>query len=53
MKVVEQLRIIKCTSQADLENFWKVWSLIEEKYVSASSSKAVSHEERVKVQFKE
>lgn len=32
----------------DLSEFWRVWRLMEEKFVSASSSEAVSAEERVR-----
>lgn len=32
---------------ADLTEFWKVWELLEEKYVSASSTEAITIEERL------
>lgn len=33
--------------EADLENFWRVWNLLEEKYASATSTDQVSVEDRV------
>ncbi len=33
--------------EADLTQFWKVWHLLESKYIAASSTEAVSVEERI------
>ena len=33
--------------EVDLTQFWKVWSLLDEKFVSASSTKTVSEEDKV------
>lgn len=33
--------------EADLSEFWRVWELLEEKYVAASSTDAVTIEERI------
>lgn len=33
--------------EVDLKEFWSVWELLEEKYVSASSSEAISIEDRI------
>lgn len=38
---------LNAQSGANLEDFWKVWSLIEEKYVPSSEEKTATHEERV------
>ncbi len=35
------------SQKADLTDFWRVWELMEEKYVSASSSDTVTVEERI------
>lgn len=38
---------LNAQSPTDLEDFWKVWNLIEEKYVSATSSDSVSDEDKI------
>lgn len=38
---------LNAQTPADLDDFWKVWSLIDEKYVAATSSETVSREERM------
>lgn len=38
---------LNAQSPADLENFWKVWALIDEKYVPASTSVSIDNETRV------
>ncbi len=35
------------SSEADLSNFWKVWRLLDEKFISASSTKQVSSDEKI------
>lgn len=35
------------SKEADLAEFWKVWELLEEKYVSASSTDSISAEEKI------
>jgi len=34
-------------SDADFEPFWKVWNLIDEKYIPASTTKMISNQEKV------
>lgn len=38
---------LNAQSPADLEEFWRVWALIDEKFVPASSTVAVTDEERM------
>lgn len=38
---------VSALTPADLGPFWKVWSLIEDRYVAASSTKVISDEERI------
>jgi len=35
------------TDSADLSDFWKVWQLLDEKFIAASSTTAVSNQEKV------
>ena len=35
------------SGQADLESFWKVWGLLEDKFVGASSTQSISEEDRI------
>lgn len=37
----------KPAEEASLSEFWRVWNLLEEKYVSASSTKNISAEEKI------
>lgn len=38
---------VKAAENADLSSFWKVWNLLDEKFISASSTQEISHEDRV------
>lgn len=38
---------LNAQSSADLEDFWKVWTLIEEKYVPSSEEKNATDEEKI------
>lgn len=37
----------KAAEEADLTEFWKVWHLLEEKFIAASSTESVSTEEKI------
>lgn len=38
---------VTASENANLENFWKVWNLIDDKFVAASSTLAISEEEKI------
>jgi carboxyl-terminal processing protease len=38
---------LNAQTPADMEDFWKVWSLVEEKYVPSSDKKTVSEKEKI------
>lgn len=38
---------LNAQAPAELEDFWKVWSLIDEKYVAATTSESISNEEKI------
>ncbi len=35
------------SSEADLSNFWKVWKLLDEKFIAASTTKQVSSQDKI------
>ncbi len=39
--------IVNASGQADLTNFWKVWNLLDEKFISSATSSKISNEEKI------
>lgn len=46
-RIPHNLKISTASTDADFEPFWKVWNLLEEKFIPASSTKAVANQEKV------
>ena len=44
---VLQFRSTQASEQVDLAPFWKTWNVLNEKFVSASSTKTISNEEKL------
>ena len=42
-----QSKSLNAQTPADLEQFWQVWNLVEEKYVPASEEKTATNEEKI------
>lgn len=39
--------VVNASGEADLSNFWKVWNLLDEKFISASTTTRVTNEAKV------
>jgi carboxyl-terminal processing protease len=46
-RIPHNLKISTASTDADFEPFWKVWNLLEEKFIPASSTLSISNQEKV------
>jgi carboxyl-terminal processing protease len=46
-RIPHNLKISTASTDADFEPFWKVWNLLEDKFIPASSTQSIANQEKV------